>query len=96
MPLNFSDVLSFYKEELAGENANYIANEASQRGEDKILVFRKLARDVALCISRTTNILESSSEAQAAFLSFMGGYESFHTSFGSRYHLDDLFPLDPQ
>ena len=92
MPLNFSDVLSFYKEELAGENGNYISNEASQRGENKISVFRDLAHDVALCISRIVNVLEGNRDAQAAFQSFIGGYVSFHTSFDSRYHLDDLFP----
>ena len=94
--ISFSDVLSFYKEELAGENGNYISLEASQRGQqDKIPVFRDLARDVSLCVSRVTNILEGSdnSEAKAAFQCFIGGYVSFHTSFDSRYHLNDLFPL---
>ncbi len=86
----FSDVLSFYKEELAGENANYISHEANKRGEKKILVFRELAHDVALCTSRITNILEG--ESKAAFQFFIGGYLSFHTSFDSRYHLEDLFP----
>ena len=90
----FSDVLSFYKEELAGENGNYISLEVSQREQDKIPVLRDLARDVSLCVSRVTNILEgSSSEANAAFQCFIGGYVSFHTSFDSRYHLNDLFPL---
>jgi len=89
-----NDILSFYKEELlAGENGNYISNEASQRGETKIAVFRKLAHDVSLCISSIASILQSNGEAQAAFRCFMAGYISFHTSFDSRYHLDDLFPL---
>ncbi|KAF8803257.1 terpenoid synthase [Phlegmacium glaucopus] len=88
----FNDVLSFYKEELAGESGNYISNEANQRGEEKTPVFRVLAHDVSLCVSRVANILEGSGEARAAFQCFMGGYVSFHTSFDSRYHLDDLFP----
>jgi len=90
----FNDVLSFYKEELAGENGNYISLEASQRGQEKIPVFRELARDVLLCISRVANIieLEGSSEAMTAFQCFIGGYVSFHTSYDSRYHLNDLFP----
>ena len=83
----------------AGENGNYISLEATQshRGlgqlelEEKIPVFRELARDVSLCVSRVANILEGSSEAKAAFQCFMGGYVSFHTSFDSRYHLNDLF-----
>ena len=87
-----SDVLSFYKEELAGENGNYISNEANKRGEKKIPVFRELAQDVSLCVSRVANILRGSGEAEAAFHCFIGGYVSFHTSFDSRYHLDDLFP----
>jgi len=89
----FNDILSFYKEELAGEDGNYISLEASQRGQAKIPVFRDLARDVSLCVSRVANILEgSNSEAKSAFQCFMGGYVSFHTSFDSRYHLNDLFP----
>ena len=88
-----SDVLSFYKEELAGENGNYISLEASQRGQEKIPVFRDLAHDVSLCVSRVADILEgTSSEANAAFQCFIGGYVSFHTSFDSRYRLNDLFP----
>jgi len=90
---NFNDVLSFYKEELAGENGNYISLEASQRGQDKIPVLRELARDVSLCVSRVVNTLDGNIEAKAAFQCFIGGYVSFHTSFDSRYHLNDLFPL---
>jgi hypothetical protein len=77
---------------LAEENVNYISLEASQRGQEKIPVFRELARDVSLCVSRIANILEGS-EAEAAYQFFLGGYVSFHTSFDSRYHLNDLFPL---
>jgi hypothetical protein len=77
---------------LAGENGNYISLEASQRGQEKIPVFRELASDVSLCVSRVENILEGGSQAKAAFESFIGGYVSFHISFNTRYHLNDLFP----
>ena len=77
---------------MAGENGNYISLEASQRGQEKIPVFRELALDVSLCVSRVESILEGCSEAKAAFQSFIGGYVSFHTSFDARYHLNDLFP----
>jgi len=87
-----SDVLSFYKEELAGENGNYISNAAKQRGEKKIPVLRELAHDVSLCVSRVANVLKGSGEAEAAFHCFVGGYVSAHASYDSRYHLDDLFP----
>ena len=92
---SISDVLSFYKEELVGENGNYVSLEASQKGQEKIPVLRELARDVFLCVSRVESILEgttSSSEAKAAFQCFKGGYVSLHTSLDSRYHLNDLFP----
>ena len=94
MHYSISDVLSFYKEELhlAEENGNYISHEASQREQEKIPVFRELARDVSLCISRVANILEGSKEAKAAFQCFKGGFVSFHISLDSRYHLNDLFP----
>jgi len=89
-----NDVLSFYKEELVGENGNYVSLEASQRGQEKIPVLRELARDVSLCVSRVESILEgtSSSEAKAAFQCFKSGYVSLHISLDSRYHLNDLFP----
>ena len=88
-----SDILSFYKEELAGENVNYISLEASRRGGEKILVLKELARDISLCVSRITTILEGSGEAEAIFQCFIGGYVSFHASDETRYHLNDLFPL---
>ena len=91
---SISDVLSFYKEELAGENGNYISLEANQRGQEKIPVFRDLARDVSLCVSRVESILEGNSEAKAAFLCFKSGYVSLHFSLDSRYHLNDLFPSE--
>ena len=78
---------------MARENENYISLEASQRGQEKILVLRDLARDVSLGVSRVANILEGSSEAKDAYQCFIGGYVSFHTSYDSRYHLNDLFPL---
>ena len=88
-----SDLLSFYKEELAGENGNYISLEASQRGQEKILVFRELARDLSLCVSRIETILEGNSEAKTVYQCFIGGYVSYHFSDNKRYHLNDLFPL---
>ena len=90
---SISDVLSFYKEELVGENGNYVSLEASQKGQEKIPVLRELARDVSLCVSRVESILEgSTSEAKAAFQCFKSGYVSLHTSLDSRYRLNDLFP----
>ncbi|KAF8804962.1 terpenoid synthase [Phlegmacium glaucopus] len=89
----FNDVMSFYKEELIkGEIGNFITNESDKRGERKLLVFKALAHDLSICVSRITNILEGRSEAKTAFRCFVAGYVSFHASYNVRYHLDDLFP----
>ena len=87
-----SDVLSFYKEELDGDNGNYISVEAKHIGEDKMPVFKQLARDLAVCIGRIEKILEGNSAAKAAAMSFISGYTSYHFCVNKRYHLDDMFP----
>lgn len=71
-----SDVLTFNKKS-AGENGNYLPVEPMRKpgGKEKILVFKELARDLSLCVSRIADILEDTSEAKAASKSFISsGY----------------------
>jgi hypothetical protein len=91
-----NDVLSFYKEELAGEVGTTIDLEAAKRGVEKIRILEDFAREASFSASRVADILEGNKEAKAAWVAwrhFLVGYTSFHTSSESRYRLNDLFPL---
>lgn len=85
----FSDVLSFYKEEIAGETVNYISNSAKGRGIPKMTAFQELVDDVVRADTRVCKILEADKEAHDAWQSFKAGYVWFHTSF-DRYRLTEL------
>jgi hypothetical protein len=85
-----NDVLSFYKEELAGETINHISNMARCRGVSKIEVLRLLCDEVVTCHLQSLNILSPHHEAHAVYSKFSQGYIDFHTSL-TRYRLDELF-----
>ncbi|KAF9471865.1 terpenoid synthase [Pholiota conissans] len=86
-----NDVLSFYKEELAGETVNYISVLSRCHGISKMAAFEKVANDVANADAQVCKILseEVDQEAYQTWQTFKVGYVSFHTSF-ERYHLDEL------
>ncbi|KAF8957808.1 isoprenoid synthase domain-containing protein [Flammula alnicola] len=84
-----NDVLSFYKEELAGETVNYISVLARCHGLSKMEAFERLATDVVGAQTQISVILETDKEAFEAWQKFKAGYVGFHTSF-DRYLLDDL------
>ncbi|KAF9479343.1 terpenoid synthase [Pholiota conissans] len=84
-----NDVLSFYKEDAAGETVNCISLLAGCQGQPKMDVFKQLANDVAEAHVQVCKILESDTEAFQAWQKFKDGYVGFHTSF-DRYLLDDL------
>ena len=75
-----------------GDNGNYISVEAKHSGQDKMPVFKQLARDLAVCIARIEKILEGNRPAMDAAMSFINGYTSYHFCVDKRYHLDDMFP----
>ncbi|KAJ3494392.1 hypothetical protein NLJ89_g10818 [Agrocybe chaxingu] len=87
-----NDVLSFYKEENAGETVNYVSIQAAFRGKPKLAILKDLADDVATCRDRISKILEvQEEEVKAAFTAFAPGFITLHMSLNSRYHLNDLF-----
>lgn len=86
---HFSDVLSFYKEEIRGEEDNYISVISASQRRAKNEVLQKLASDVAKITDQANKILRDDPEALHAWSSFKAGYIYFHTS-DARYKLDHL------
>lgn len=84
-----SDVLSFYKEELAGENTNQISIMAARSGESKLETLKRMAGSVVDLHGTIVKILDGSREACDAFKSFVVGYFDFHFTV-ERYKLADL------
>lgn len=85
----FSDVLSFYKEELAGETANHVSIVARCEGKTKEEVLRRITEDTVACHSRLQKILMNDREASEILDQLFEGYVSFHASLG-RYRLEEL------
>ncbi|KZV99794.1 terpenoid synthase [Exidia glandulosa HHB12029] len=84
-----NDILSFYKEELAGETVNQVSLLAVAQGRSKADV---LAALVAGCVSaheRTQRLLQPHPEALKAYLAFARGYIEFHV-VTKRYRLHEL------
>lgn len=84
-----SDLLSFFKEELAGETLNYVSMSAKANGINKLQALKKLADETAQCYQRASQLLQSIPEAWDAFREFAVGYVEFHV-LSVRYKLDQL------
>ena len=86
---HFSDVLSFYKEELVGETTNQVSTLAARTKKSKLETFGELAETTVNLYKRVVKILEGSPESCEAFKHYTAGYVYFHTSI-PRYRLEDL------
>ncbi|KAF5311046.1 hypothetical protein D9619_007675 [Psilocybe cf. subviscida] len=84
-----NDVLSFYKEEIRGEEDNYISLVATSQRLAKYDVLQKLADDLARTTEQVNKILKEDPAAFHAWSTFKAGYIYFHTS-NVRYKLDQL------
>lgn len=84
-----SDILSFYKEEMRGEEANYVSLVAASQVLAKEEIFTKLADDVAKSANQINNIQKGDLAAYHAWSRFKAGFVYFHTS-SARYKLDHL------
>lgn len=82
-------MLSFYKEELAGENTNHISTLASRNKESKLDTLKRVARMVVDDYNRIVTILEGSPEACDAFKRYAIAYFDFHFAV-ERYKLAEL------
>ncbi|KAF9556484.1 terpenoid synthase [Agrocybe pediades] len=86
-----NDILSFYKEYLAGERQNYVYNRAAvtQRSIEDTL--KDVVEDVIQAHSRVTQVLESSGNTSAPDIwrKFVNGFLGFHFTL-QRYRLQEL------
>ncbi|KAF5390791.1 hypothetical protein D9757_004431 [Collybiopsis confluens] len=85
-----NDIFSFYKEELAGENVNYVSLWAKSRGCDKIQALYGIIQETAEAHEKVIRILEGEPAALEAYYNFAYGYVGFHTVLDRRYRLDEL------
>ncbi|KAG9315972.1 isoprenoid synthase domain-containing protein [Chiua virens] len=86
---NVNDVLSFYKEERAGETTNQVSTLAARTRKSKLETYGDLTETTIGLYKRIVAILEGFPEACEAFKLYTGGYVRFHTSL-QRYRLGDL------
>lgn len=86
---NGNDILSFYKEELAGETVNRVHLLAQSRGVKQSVTLEEILDDAVearACVLRTLSI---NGEACDAWESFCQGYIGFHAGL-KRYRLSEL------
>ncbi|KII90586.1 hypothetical protein PLICRDRAFT_538378 [Plicaturopsis crispa FD-325 SS-3] len=84
-----NDILSFYKEELVGEEVNHVSLIAKSRNISKSEVLRMLEDQVVTAHHNVVQTLAPHKEALDAYKRFSEGYVAFHSS-SKRYHLDAL------
>ncbi|PCH34391.1 terpenoid synthase [Wolfiporia cocos MD-104 SS10] len=83
-----NDILSFYKEELAGEEDNYIHERATISGKSVIHTLQDVINDTVAAVGRIRDVL-GEGEARDAFESFAAGYIGVHTET-PRYRLKEI------
>ncbi|KAK0197805.1 isoprenoid synthase domain-containing protein [Armillaria mellea] len=88
--INFAnDILSFYKEECAGETNNLISLLADARGEPKCRVLRSVAVECIQTHKKALSILSPDEGVRRAYEEFVKGYLAFHLG-AERYRLSEL------
>ncbi|KAK0446783.1 hypothetical protein EV421DRAFT_1791345 [Armillaria borealis] len=87
--LSANDVLSFYKEEVAGEELNRVSLLALCDNSTKTDVLRRLVDSTVEAHNNILDILKPNDEALDAYLSFSDGYILAHAGL-SRYRLKEL------
>jgi hypothetical protein len=85
----FSDILSFYKEELAGESVNRVSILAATRGVSKQNALKQLADDAVTAHETVLQIVSPFMDAYETYLKFSHGYIGFHAAL-SRYRLREF------
>ncbi len=83
-----SDILSFYKEEVAGERGNYIHNRATVTQKDVNNVLMDVIGEVIEAVDRTQSVLRGKEEKET-WDNFVTGYAAFHYAT-PRYRLTEI------
>jgi len=81
--------ISFFKEELAGEQTNTISLLAANGNVPKLQIANELKDKALASDTLIFDILSSDKKAQYSYEGFRAGYVVFHTSL-SRYRLQEL------
>ena len=93
MTLGFSDIASFYKEDLANETGTYVQERALSSGKSVRSVLHEIVGEVAEAVHNVESMLNGAKE-QAAWRSFLNGYFYFHILCG-RYRISELGIFQP-
>ncbi|EIN12178.1 terpenoid synthase [Punctularia strigosozonata HHB-11173 SS5] len=86
---NGNDVLSFYKEALAGEELNHISLLAAVNETTKTNSLSRIASETVSAHRRVKNLLKSHPPALEAYNAFSHGYIEFHMT-AERYRLREI------
>ncbi|VDB87317.1 unnamed protein product [Peniophora sp. CBMAI 1063] len=81
-----NDVLSYYKEDMDGEQTNYCQMMSQVSGRSPIEVLEDVSRETVAVAKRAEQILKDSPAALKAFKEYQQGYIRFHLDVG-RYRL---------
>ncbi|KAI6783985.1 Trichodiene synthase [Emericellopsis cladophorae] len=84
-----NDVLSFYKEELGGDDRNYIHNRMTVCGKSVPAVLQETSDEAVACAKRVNAILKGRGIYAQSWNDSVRGYMAMHTT-NVRYKLDDL------
>ena len=84
-----SDLFSFYKEELAGEKANFVNERARVTGKDVYSVLFELADEVVALVKKIRELL-GDDKTKDTFEQFIVQYAAFHM-YTPRYRLGEVF-----
>ena len=88
---NYSEVFSFYKEQLANDNTNHISLIVHLRGWTRLEALEYFAESAVRSSRVTEQILSAHPEAYEIYTrSFLPGYIGFHAAAMERYKLNDL------
>lgn len=88
---SYSDIFSFYKEELRGEDTNHISILANMHKCSKLESMKYLADYSVAGARRARDVLASHPEAYEIYTKhFLQGYVDFHAAASVRYKLPDL------
>ncbi|RYP93663.1 hypothetical protein DL770_000194 [Monosporascus sp. CRB-9-2] len=85
----FNDVISFYKEELANDDRNYIHNRAMCEEKEPLIVLKDVKREVEDCVARIRAILKGRGIYAESWEMHMRGHIAMHTT-NPRYRLAEL------
>ncbi|KAG1824355.1 terpenoid synthase [Suillus subaureus] len=84
-----NDILSYYKEEIEGDSANYLSLIAASRALSKQDALRELIDKTVQAYHNVLEFLRPRPEAYDAYVAFFDGYVKFHATL-RRYKLEEV------